>query len=182
MTNQSATVTKWNLDPAHSELQFKARHLMITNVTGEFTDIEATVETEGDDFNTARVVAEIKTASVNSGSPDRDIHLKSDDFFSSEKFPSMKFVSTEVKHTCENTYKLIGDLTIRDVTKPISLNVIFEGIVKDPWGNTKAGFTVDGKLNRKDYNLVWNVITETGGLLVSEEVKIHASLQFSKAA
>ena len=180
MTTQTATLTKWTLDPSHSELQFKARHLMITNVTGTFPEVEAKVETTEDDFSAASVEVEIKTATVDSGSEQRDNHLKSEDFFSSEKYPSMKFVSTDVKKIEDDHYTLNGNLTIRDITKPISLDVVLEGIVKDPWGNTKAGFTVNGKLNRKDYNLNWNVITETGGLLVSDEVKIHGSLQFTK--
>jgi polyisoprenoid-binding protein YceI len=153
---------------------------MITNVTGGFPDVEMNVETEGDDFSTANVEVTIKTGTVNSGSEQRDNHLRSEDFFNAEKYPEMKFVSTNVKKTGDNEYKLTGDLTIREVTKPISLDVVFEGIVKDPWGNTKAGFTVNGKLNRKDFNLNWNVVTEAGGLLVSEEVKIHASIQLSK--
>jgi len=180
MSTESATITKWNLDLAHSEIRFKARHLMITNVTGTFTDVETNVETEDEDFSTATVEVDIKTASVSSGSEQRDNHLKSEDFFNSEKFPVMKFVSTEVKKTGDETYTLNGNLTVRDVTKPLSLNVVFEGIVKDPWGNTKAGFTVNGKINRKDFGLTWNVVTETGGLLVSDEVKIHCSLQFSR--
>jgi len=181
MTTATSTTTKWGLDKAHSEIQFKAKHMMISNVTGEFTSYNATIETEDEDFTTAHVSFSADTASVNTGSEQRDGHLKGDDFFNAEKFPKVTFVSTNVTKNGEGKFILTGDLTIRDVTKPISFDVVFEGKVVDPWGNTKLGFTLNGKLSRKEFGLSWNVVTEAGGILVSDEVKINASVQVAKA-
>ncbi len=180
-TPETITTTKWNLDAAHSEIQFKAKHLLITTVTGEFKKYEATVETEGDDFTTATITFTADTASVDTGSEQRDGHIKSADFFDIEKFPKLKFVSTKIEKKDADNFILHGDLTIRDVTKSVTLNVEFGGIAKDPWGGTRAGFNVTGKVNRKDFGLNWNVLTEGGGMLVSEEVKIVASVQLVKA-
>lgn len=180
-TAEVATTTKWNLDSSHSEIQFKAKHLLITTVTGAFKNYEAAVETQGDDFATAKISFSAETASVATGSEQRDGHLKGPDFFDAEKFPKLSFVSTSVEKKDEENYTLKGDLTIRDVTRPVVLHVDFGGIAKDPWGGTRAGFSVSGKINRKDYGLNWNVITEAGGMLVSEEIKIVASIQLIKA-
>lgn len=174
--------TKWVLDSSHSEIGFKAKHLMITTVSGKFDKYEGTVETEGDDLTTAQISFTADTASVNTGSPDRDAHIRNADFFDAEKFPQMRFVSTKFEKINEEKYVLKGDLTIKDVTKPVQLDVEFNGIAKDPWGNTKAGFLINGKINRKDWGLNWNVALEAGGMLVSEEVKLHCEVQVLKPA
>ena len=174
-TTKTITTTKWNLDKAHSEIQFKAKHLLITTVTGEFKNYEATIESQGDDFTTAKITFTADINSVDTGSEQRDGHLKGADFFDVEKFPKLTFVSTKIEKKDAEHFILHGDLTIRDVTKPVTLNVEFGGIAKDPWGGTRAGFNVTGKLNRKDFGLNWNVLTEGGGMLVSEEIKIIAA-------
>ncbi|MCB0522835.1 MAG: YceI family protein [Saprospiraceae bacterium] len=175
--------TKWALDLAHSEIQFKVKHMMITTVTGGFDKFDATVKTEGEDFSTANISFEAETASVNTGAADRDKHLRSSDFFDAEKFPIMKFEATEFKPTGDNgDYELKGNLTIKDTTKPVKLDVEFGGIGKDPWGNTKAGFTLSGKISRKDWGLTWNAALETGGVLVSDEVKLLGEIQLMKAS
>jgi len=172
---------KWNLDPAHSEVTFKVKHMMITNVSGSFTDFSVDAETEGEDFTKSAVNFTAKTASVNTNSEQRDGHLRSPEFFDSEKFPEIKFRATKYEKVSGNDYKLKGDLTIKDVTKNISLDVEYGGIQKDPWGNMKAGFTVTGKINRKDFGLNWNAALETGGVMVSDEVKINCEIQLIKA-
>ncbi|WP_316790711.1 YceI family protein [Pedobacter frigoris] len=173
--------TKWALDPTHSELQFKVKHLMITTVTGSLTAFNASLESEADDFENAKVSFEAETESIDTGNKDRDNHLKSGDFFDAEKYPAIKFTSTSLTQDGDD-YILKGDLTIKDVTKPVKLNVEFGGIATDPWGNTKAGFTLAGKINRTDFGLTWNAALETGGVMVSEEVKIVGELQFVKQA
>jgi polyisoprenoid-binding protein YceI len=174
------STTKWKLDPAHSEVSFKVKHMMITNVTGLLTDYNVEAESEGDDFSNPRVSFTAKLNSINTGNEQRDTHLRSADFFDAEKNPELKFKSNSYKQNGDG-YKLQGDLTIKGITKPVSLDVEFGGIGKDPWGNTKAGFSVTGKLNRKDFGLNWNAALETGGVLVSDEVKIAAEIQLVKA-
>lgn len=168
----------WNLDPAHSEIEFKVKHMMISTVKGQFTDFSIQVENEGTGLETAKIIAEIKTASINTNSEQRDQHLKSEDFFAAESHPSITFVSTNIDKVDEEEYKLTGDLTIKGITKPITLNVEFGGTSKDPWGNEKAGYTVTGKINRNEFGLTWNAALETGGVMVSEDVKFQAELQF----
>jgi polyisoprenoid-binding protein YceI len=169
---------KWVIDPTHSEVQFKVKHLMITTVTGSFDKFEASIETDNEDFSKAKISFSADTASVLTGNADRDNHLKSADFFDVEKFPKITFVATKYESVDnDGSYELFGDLTIHGVTKKVELGVEFGGVVKDPWGNTKAGFTISGKINRKDFGLVWNAPTEAGGLLVSEEVKIACEIQ-----
>ena len=167
--------TNWSIDNAHSEIAFKVKHMMISTVTGHFEDFEATAKTNGDNFNNAVIEFSAKTASINTKNKDRDAHLKSDDFFNSEKFPEMKFVSKSFDGEL-----LIGDLTIRDVTKEITLNADFNGIAVDPYGQTKAGFEITGELNRKDFNLTWSSITEAGSIVVSDKVKLVVDVQFIK--
>lgn len=173
---------KWSLDPTHSELQFKAKHLMITNVTGAFSKIAAQAETEEDDFSNAKVSFSAETASINTNNEQRDGHLKSADFFESEKFPNIKFESTKMEKNGDDKFTMHGNLTIKDVTKPVKLNVEFAGIQKDPYGNTKAGFSVNGKINRTEYGLTWNAALEAGGVLVSEDIKIQGEVQMVKQA
>ena len=171
---------KWVLDPTHSEIQFKVKHLMITTITGSFKKIDASAETEGDDFSNASVNFSASTASVDTGNEQRDGHLTSADFFSSEKFPEMQFISSKFTEKSLENFMLEGNLTIKGVTKPVILDVEFGGIAKDPYGNVKAGFTLSGKINRKDFGLTWNVPTEAGGLLVSEGVRIVSEIQLVK--
>ena len=173
--------SKWALDPTHSELQFKVKHLMITTVTGSIKTLSATLESESDDFQNAKVDFEGAIDSIDTGNTDRDNHLKSADFFDAEKFPAITFSSTAFTGSGED-YKLTGDLTVKGITKPVTLNVEFGGIATDPWGNTKAGFTINGKINRNDFGLTWNAVLETGGVMVSEEVRILGELQFVKQA
>jgi polyisoprenoid-binding protein YceI len=173
--------TKWILDPTHSDLGFKIKHLMITNVSGSFDKFNVQLDTDSDDFKNATIEVSAEINSVNTGNEQRDGHLLAPDFFDAEKFPQMKFKANNTeKLNADGNYTLNGDLTIRDVTKPVSLNVEFGGIANDHYGNTKAGFTVSGKINRKDFGLEWNSTMETGGLLLSEEVKLHAEIQLVK--
>ncbi len=167
--------TKWNLDTTHSEITFKVRHMMISNVKGAFNTFTAEVEAEDDTFKNAKVSATIQTDSIDTNNADRDTHLKSADFFNVEQNPTITFESDSLADD------VTGHLTINGVTKPVQLEVEFGGINQDPWGNTKAGFTFEGKIKRSDFGLNWNAALETGGVLVSDEVKIAGELQFVKA-
>ncbi len=182
MSTETIKTTKWNLDPTHSEVGFKVKHMMITNVSGSFESFAASVDTEGNDFETMKVTFTADLNSVSTGSADRDNHLKSADFFDAEKYPQLKFVSSKVEKKDEENYVLHGDLTIKDVTKPVRLDVEYGGIGKDPWGNEKAGFTLSGKINRTEFGLNWNAALETGGVLVSEDVRLVADVQVVKEA
>ena len=170
--------TNWVIDASHSEIQFKVKHLVITTVTGNFNEFSGTVES-GDTFENAEILIEINTASINTNNEQRDEHLKKGDFFDVEKFPKLSFKATKFSKKGDD-FELIGDLTIKDVTNSITLAVEYGGIAKDPWGNTKAGFEVTGKINRKDFGLTWNAPTEAGGVLVSDEVKLIANVQLLK--
>ena len=174
------TKTKWVIDPVHSEIAFKVKHLMISNVKGTFKDFDATVYTEGDDFSTAAIEFSLKPASIQTGNPDRDGHLQSADFFDVANFDLITFKSNSLKHIDDEEYELNGAMTIKGVTKEVKLEVEFGGIAKDPWGNSKAGFTLNGKINRKDWDLIWNAALEAGGVLVGEEVKINCEVQLLK--
>lgn len=176
----TATTTKWALDPSHSELVFKVKHLMISSVKGQFTKLNAQITSLGADFANATVKATIDTASVSTNDDARDAHLRGADFFDVEKHPEITFTGSSFKHISGTDYKLLGELIIKGVMRPVELAVDFGGINKDPWGHEKAGFSVSGKINRKDWGLNWNAALETGGVLVSEEVRIHAELQFVK--
>lgn len=167
----------WTLDKDHTSIQFKAKHLMITTVTGSFGEFDATVENAAEGFESAQISFSAKTASISTGNDQRDGHLRSDDFFNSETYPELIFKANGMTKKSDNEYVMNGDMTIRDVTKPVSLNVEFAGIAKDPWGNTKAGFTFSGKLNRKDFGLKFHVVNEAGNLLVSDEIKLEGEVQ-----
>ncbi len=171
--------TKWVSDPTHSEIQFKVKYLMITTVTGYFRQFSVVAQTEGNDFSNAIIEFEVNTASVDTNEADRDNHLRSADFFDSEKFPTLKFRSTKMEKVDDQHFVLVGHLTIKDVTKPVTLNVEFGGLMKDPWGNNKAGFSLAGNINRKDWNLNWNATLEAGGVLVSDEVRLFCEVQLS---
>jgi polyisoprenoid-binding protein YceI len=172
----------WALDPTHSELQFKIKHLMISTVTGQFNQFKATVETENDDFTKAKIHFEAAVDSISTNNEQRDAHLKNGDFFDAEKYPSIIFESEKMEKTGDDEYKLHGTLTMRGISKEILLNVEFGGITKDPWGNTRTGFSVTGKINRQDFGVSFGAVTETGGLLLADEVKINANVQFVKEA
>jgi polyisoprenoid-binding protein YceI len=176
------TSTKWVADPAHSEIYFKVKHLMITTVTGYFREFEATAQTQDNDFSNADVYFAAKTASIDTNAADRDKHLRSGDFFESDKYPEMVFRSTGIEIKDDDNYTLHGDLTIRDVTRPVSLDVEYGGMMKDPYGSEKAGFSISGRINRKDWNLNWNAALETGGVLVSDEVRLFCEIQMVKTS
>lgn len=173
--------TKWTIDKAHTKVQFSATHLIISEVTGEFKDFDGTVETNGDDFTNAKVNFTVDVNSINTDNQQRDNHLKSDDFFNAQKFPKMTFVSKSMQKVGDNKYKLVGNLTIREITKEIALDVTYNGTVKDPWGNTKAGFKITGELNRFDYNLKWNVLMEAGGAVVGKMITLTINLELQKS-
>ncbi len=173
---------KWALDPAHSQIQFKVKHLMISNVSGKITKFDASVETEEEDFTTAKVGFTAEASSVTTGNEQRDQHLQSPDFFDAAKFPQIKFTATNYVGKGTGEFAVTGDLTIRDITKSVIFDVEFGGIIKDPWGNTRAGLTVEGKINRKEFGLVWHAVTEAGGIVVGDDVKVHAELEFVKQA
>ncbi|WP_323028475.1 YceI family protein [Gelidibacter japonicus] len=178
METVAKTTTKWVLDPTHSELTFKVRHMMITNVKGEFKNFSVVVD--GDDILKSSLNVSIDGSSINTNNNDRDNHLKSADFFDVENHKELLFKSTSFKQKDDDEYELKGILTIKGNSKEVALEVEFGGINKDPWGNEKAGFSVEGKINRKDWGLNWNAALETGGVLVSEEVKISGEMQFVK--
>ncbi len=173
---------KWALDPTHSEIHFKVKHLMISNVSGKITKFDASVETEEEDFTTAKVSFSAEASSVTTFNEQRDQHLQSSDFFDTAKFPQIKFTITKLESEGAENYEVYGDLTIRDITKPVKFAVEFGGVIKDPWGNTRAGLTIEGKINRKEFGLVWHAVTEAGGLVVGDDVKLHAELEFVKAS
>lgn len=174
--------TKWILDPTHSEISFRVKHLMISNVKGVFSEFSAETLAEHDDFSSAAITASISAASINTGNADRDAHLRSADFFDAGAFPTIEFKSVSFTRKDDENYELAGELTIKGISKRITLDVEYGGLMKDPWGNLKAGFSVSGKINRKDWGLNWNAALETGGVLVSDEVKISAEVQFLKQA
>jgi len=172
--------TKWAVDPTHSKIGFKVKHLMISNVTGSFREFEGEVSTVGNDFSKSVIALSLNTASIDTEIADRDAHLKSGDFFDVENFPKITFSGSGLKDLGDDLYELTGDLTIKGITNPTTLSVEFGGINSDPWGNVKAGFAVTGKIKRKDWGLTWNAALETGGVLVGEEVKINCDIQLVK--
>jgi polyisoprenoid-binding protein YceI len=176
------STTKWALDPSHSEISFKVKHLMISNVKGVFAGFNIDVTTAGDDFSSSEISLSIDPATINTGSADRDAHLKNPDFFDVENFKAITFKSEKMEKVSDDEFKLSGELTIKGVSRKVSLDVEFGGLMTDPWGNHKVGFSLNGKINRKDWGLNWNAALEAGGVLVGEEVKISAEVQFVKQA
>jgi polyisoprenoid-binding protein YceI len=172
--------TKWSIDPAHTQIQFKIKHLMISTVTGTLNSFEGKVVANGTDFSSAEIEVNADASSISTANEQRDVHLKSGDFFDVEQHPKITFRSTSVNRKDSENFEVIGDLTIKGVTKPITLAVEYAGMMKDPWGNQKAGFTVKGKMNRKDWGLNWNAALETGGVLVSDEVRIECEVQLAQ--
>lgn len=173
-------VNKWVLDPTHSEIQFKIKHLMITNVTGGFTSFDVHASTEDEDFSRASISFSAKVDSINTNNEQRDGHLKSADFFDAENFPEISFSSDQIVKSDDDNFKVPGTLTIKGVSQPVTLDAEFGGITKDPYGNIKAGFSISTKINRKDFGLTWNAALETGGVMVSEDVRINAEIQLVK--
>ncbi len=180
ITSTSAQ-TKWNLDKSHSKVGFSVSHMVITDVEGNFKDFDATVTTTGEDFSTAKIDFTAKTASVYTENEKRDNHLRSDDFFNAEKYPNLTFKSKSIKQVSDNKYKLTGDLTMRDVTKEVVLDVKFNGIIKDMSGNTRAGFKITGELNRMDYGLKFNALLGTGDAVVGNTVELIINVELIKA-
>jgi polyisoprenoid-binding protein YceI len=174
-------VTKWNLDPAHSNIDFSIRHMMIAKVKGSFESYSAEIEADPEDLTSASISISIDVTSVNTRAADRDNHLRSADFFDVENFPKMTFVSKNIVKTGVNEYEVTGDMTIRDVTRTETISVTYEGSGKDPWGNVKAGFSGSGSLKRSEYGLTWNAALETGGVLVGDDVKISFEIQAAQA-
>lgn len=173
-------MSTYKIDASHSEIAFKVKHMMITNVNGQFTKFDATLESEAADFSDAKISFEADVDSITTHNEQRDGHLKSDDFFNAAAFPKLTFKSTSIAKKSDEHYELTGDLTIRDITKSVTLSVEYGGTVTDPWGQVKAGFELNGKISRQEFGLKWNAMTETGGIVVSDEVKLHLGVQMVK--
>ena len=175
-------MTHWKIDESHSEIGFKVKHLMITNVSGYFTEFTGSVKTESADFHDATITFEATTASITTNNKQRDEHLKGGEFFDTEHHPKISFVSKKIKKVTDEEYKLIGDLTIKGHTHSIELEVLRNGVVTDPYGQEKEGFSIKGRLHRADYGLRWNAATEAGSIVLSDEVKLLMEVQLVKEA
>jgi len=173
--------TEWTLDPAHTHVEFAVRHLMIATVKGKFTGLTGAVSMEADRPETARVQVRVDATSITTGNEQRDGHLRSGDFLDAGQFPALTFQSTGVERLGDDDYRLTGELTIKDITRPVELRVRREGMAKDPWGNHRAGYTVTGKINRSDFGITWNQAIETGGVLVGDEVRISIEAELIRA-
>ncbi len=173
-------MAKWTVDPAHSEVHFKIKHLVISTVTGAFKKFDGSFESTKPDFSDAQISFTVDASSIDTNNEQRDGHLKSPDFFDAEKYPELKFVSTSINKKEDDEFVLTGDLTIRDVTKPVELKVEYGGQTQDMYGQTKAGFDVTGKIDRREFGLKWSGVTEAGGLVLSNDVKLAISLQFTQ--
>jgi polyisoprenoid-binding protein YceI len=183
LTQEVLTTTKWGIDPMHSQIGFKVKHLMFTNVRGIFREYEAHIATRGTYFATAEIDLVINPASIHTNDEKRDGHLRSADFFDVVNFSELKFRGKRLERvSIGDDYVLLGDLTIKGVTKPVKLAVEFGGIIKDPWGNEKAALSIQGKINRKDWGLNWNAALEAGGVLVGEEVLFEIDVQLARQA
>ena len=172
----------FKIDAAHSEIGFKLKHLVISTVSGNFSKFDATMECQNADFTDAKVSFDADVDSITTNNAQRDEHLKSDDFFNAEQYPKITFKSTSIEKKGDDEYVLHGDLTIRDVTKNVALKVEHGGSVIDPWGQSKEGFDLSGKISRKEFGLKWNALTEAGGAVVSDDVRLHMSVQMVKQA
>ena len=172
--------TIWNVDALHSEVQFKVKHLVISTVTGSFKSFSGQAITEGDQFENAQITFSIDVKSIDTGQPGRDEHLLNADFFEVETYPEFKFNSTSFTLIKQDLYKLTGDLTMKGITKQVELQAEYGGTEKDSWGNIKVGFEVTGTIDRKDFNITFNALTETGGLALGENIKIIANIQLAK--
>lgn len=175
-------MSTYKIDAAHSEIIFKVKHLMITNVTGSFTKFDATMVSNSADFTDAEITFEADVNSISTNNEQRDGHLKSGDFFDAEAFPKLTFISNSFTKKSGSEYVLIGDLTLKGHTKKVELNVEYGGTATDPYGQVKAGFEISGKINRQDFGLTWSAVTEAGGIMVSDEVKLAFNIQMIKQA
>lgn len=173
------STTKWSIDPTHSEIGFKVKHMMFTNVSGKFTTYDAEITTEDNDFTKSKINFSADVSSVDTNNADRDAHLKGADFFDADKNPKLTFVSSTLVKSGDD-YELTGELSLHGITKTVKLETEVSGELKDPWGNTKVALNINGKINRKDWGLTWNSALETGGVLVSDEVKLNIELQLLK--
>lgn len=182
MSTTTAVGTTWAIDTAHSEVSFKVKHLVISTVTGYFREFEGAINSPEAGWEGSNVSFSLSTASIDTNQADRDAHLRSDDFFNSEAYPTLNFVSTAFEKVTDHQYKVTGELTIRDITKVVSFDAHFLGEVKDPYGQHKAAFEINGLINRQDFNLRWSALTETGGLVVSDEVRFQLNVQVIKQA
>lgn len=171
-------ITKWQFDASHAAVSFKVKHMMVSSVTGEFQKMDAALETEGHDFSTAKASFSADIDSITTKQEQRDNHLKGADFFDAEKHPKLTFVSTNVTKDSSDEYQLHGDMTIRGVSKPVTLSVEHSGVVKDPWGNLRTGFEIFGKIKRSDFGLKYNPLLEAGGAVVGDDVRIAANVEF----
>ena len=176
MTTAAATTANWKLDPTHSSVEFSAKHMMFTTVKGRFADIDGTVTVNGDSPADASVDVTMKAASIDTRTDARDQHLRSADFLDVDRYPEVTFKSTKIDGS-HDRFSLTGDLTIRDVTRPVTLDVTYEGAGNDPWGGRRMGFSASGKFDRRDFGLTWNQALEAGGVLVSNEIKIQIDVQ-----
>lgn len=180
LTISAGAQSNWKIDNSHSNVKFTVTHLVISEVDGHFKNFSGTMTSERQDFADAIIEFTVETNSISTDNENRDVHLKSDDFFNAEKYPQMVFRSGSMNQTGDATYELTGDLTIRNITKKVKFDVRYGGTVVDPWGNTKAGFKATGTINRFDYDLKWNALTEAGGAVVGKDVKITINAEFSK--
>lgn len=178
---EAAVKTKWIIDPTHSEVHFKVKHLVISTVTGTFKSFAGSMESENEDFQDAAIEFTLDVDSIDTNQEQRDGHLKSADFFDAEQFPKISFKSTSFKKVGDD-YELSGDLTVKNVSKPVKLNVEYGGRATDFYGNDKAGFEVSGKISRKEFGLTWDGITEAGAIVVGDEIKLQINVQFAKQA
>lgn len=178
-TETKAKLLQGVIDPAHSRVQFKVKHLMISNVLGSFKEFEGKATMVENDYSSTVVSFTIRAASIDTEAADRDAHLKSADFFDVEKYPEITFEGKGMTPKDEDNFELKGMLTMKDITKPVTLNVEFGGLMTDPWGNKKAGFSVTGEINRKDWNMTWNAALEAGGVLVGDKIKINCDVEFA---
>ncbi|MET0463364.1 MAG: YceI family protein [Chitinophagaceae bacterium] len=174
--------TKWILDPVHSELGFRIKHLMITNLSGSFNSFQVEATTTDDDFSTGAIAVTVDMSSINTNNQQRDAHLRNSDFFEVDKHPELKFTSSKIVKEDDDTFVLHGELTLKGISNPVKLDVEYNGITKDPWGSERAGFSVSGKIKRSDWGVSFNGPLETGGMILGEEVKILAEIQLVKEA
>jgi polyisoprenoid-binding protein YceI len=178
---EAPAMTRWTLDPVHTEVGFSVRHLMVSTVKGQFRSVAAEVELDPDHPERSRVNATIDAASLDTGNPERDGHLRSADFLDVERFPTVVYRSTAVHRVREGEVEIAGELTIRDVTRPVALRGSFGGPVTDPWGGRRAGFELTGEIDREAFGLTWNVALESGGVLVGKSVRLHVTAEVAEA-
>ncbi len=174
------TQNVWKMDKSHSQVLFSVSHMVLSEVTGTFRDFDVMLESSRDDFTDAKVSATIKAQSIDTQNERRDGHLKSNDFLNAEKFPEIKFQSTTIEKTGNDSYRISGNLTIRDVTKPVVLEATYRGMIDDPWGNQRIGFRATTTIDRFDFGVSWNNALETGGLIVGKDVQITLLMEFTR--